>query len=246
MMIKESMDTGAGVIPKFESTLVIAFPDVLLAGPKILLSSASATSHGSSINAWSHYYCAQPPKGKTTVSKRSKSTNENSIYYSTAVVDDQHNLGLLSIAVAPPTTEQATYLCEAIVNQVHASGTQRVILVAASNFAVKEQATYVAQIHHDTTLDIPTIPKDVALGDHILNTFLALLTYTDIPTTALVHPAKKGTGLRETQTILENLASSLALVIGGKGSSVFSAEAAFQYNISRTEDEESVESMMYL
>ncbi|KAF9195702.1 hypothetical protein BGZ50_003872 [Haplosporangium sp. Z 11] len=243
MMIKEPMDTDAGVIPKFESTLVIAFPDVLLAGPKILLSSASATSHGSFISAWSRY-CSQPSKGKATVSKRSKSASENSIYYSTAVLDDQQNLGLLSIVVAPPTTEQATYLCEAIVNQIHASSTQRVILVAASNFAVKEQATHVVQINHDTKLDLPIMPKGVALGDHILNTFLALLTYTDIPTVALVHPAKKGTGLRETQAILENLTSSLALAIGGKGSSVFSAEAAFQYNISRTEDEENVESMI--
>ena len=49
------------------------------------------------------------------------------------------------------------------------------------------------------SLGLPALPKDVSLGDHILNTLLALLTFIEIPTTALVHPAKKGTGLRETR-----------------------------------------------
>lgn len=48
-------------------------------------------------------------------------------------------------------------------------------------------------------LGLTAVPKDVSIGDHILSTFLTLLTYIDIPTTALVHPAKKGTNLRETK-----------------------------------------------
>lgn len=48
-------------------------------------------------------------------------------------------------------------------------------------------------------MGLAAVPKDVSLGDHILSTFLTLLTYIDIPTIALVHPAKKGTNLRETR-----------------------------------------------
>lgn len=53
----------------------------------------------------------------------------------------------MTIAVAPPSNEQSTYLCEAIVNQARVSGTQHIVLVAASNFTSKVQDTHVVQLH---------------------------------------------------------------------------------------------------
>ncbi|KAG0367752.1 hypothetical protein BC939DRAFT_29581 [Gamsiella multidivaricata] len=246
-MANQSTASTIGSIPKFESTLVIAFPDVLLAGPKILLSAADAHTNGTSIPTWSHY-CSRSSKNSNAGSNsRSNFAATNKIQHSTAAVDaNQQRMSLLTIVVAPPTMEQASYLCEAIVNQAQTSGTEKIILVAASNFATKEQRTHVVQIHHDGAVEFPAVPRDVALGDHILNTFLTLLTFAGVPTTALVHPAKKGTGLKESQTVLENLTTSLALVIGDKNSAVFSAERAIQYSVLRSEDDGSVESMMYL
>ncbi|KAF9100516.1 hypothetical protein BGX29_006515 [Mortierella sp. GBA35] len=240
MMIKEPIDAASGSIPKFESTLVVAFPDVLMAGPKILLSSTHATT----IPAWAHYCSTSTPTDKrnTSQQKKKKSVDKNAVRYSTTA----GGLGLLTIAVAPTTNEQSSYLCEAIVNQAKASGTQRIILVAASNFATKIQDTHVVQLHQEGLLGLAPVPKDVSLGDHILNTFLTLLTYIDIPTTALVHPAKKGTNLRESRTIIENLTRSLGVAIGGQASVEFSADKAFDYNTSTAEEEASTESMMYL
>ncbi|KAF9989060.1 hypothetical protein BGZ75_007742 [Mortierella antarctica] len=248
-------------IPTFESTLVIAFPDVLLAGPKILLSSRSARAEGassssSSIAAWSHY-CSAPPSTKkksasTEYGHQDKTVSLDEVRYSTASTaaatgGDHQKIGLLTITLAPPTAEQATHLCEAIVKQAQVSGTRRIVMVAASNFAAKEQGTHLVTIHHDdASLGLPTIPKDVPLGDHILNTCLTLLAFTDIPTTAVVYPAKKGTGRNESRTILENLTASLTLVVGKEYATEFSAEAAFQCTVSRTEDEENAQSMMYM
>ncbi|KAF9956528.1 hypothetical protein BGZ72_002699 [Mortierella alpina] len=248
------------VIPTFDSTLVIAFPDVLLAGPKILLSSRSAsTQDASSIAAWSHYCSAPPSTKKKTASTghdskdkitAAKGASLDKVHYSTstATTGDHQKLGLLTIAVAPPTTEQATQLCEAIVKQAQASGTRRIVLVAASNFAAKEQRTHLVTINQDdSALGLAAaVPKDVPLGDHILNTCLTLLAFTEIPTTAVVHPAKKGTGRTECRTILENLTASLTAVVGNEYGSEFSADAAFQYSVARPEDEESAQSMMYM
>ncbi|KAF9902957.1 hypothetical protein EC991_004333 [Linnemannia zychae] len=254
MMIKEPIDAESGILPTFESTLVVAFPDVLMAGPKILLSSAHATSQGTSIPAWSHY-CATPvPTNKKTSSttatsapslslNKKKKAEENAIRYS---ILPTARVGLLTITIAPPTNEQSSYLCEAIVNQARVSGTKRIVLVAASNFASKTQDTHIVQLYQDGLLGLTALPKDVPLGDHILNTFLTLLTYMDIPTTALVHPAKKGTNLRETRTIIDSLTKALGVAIGGQESAEFSADKAFDYNMSTAEEEAGTESMMYL
>ncbi|KAF9964126.1 hypothetical protein BGZ70_006924, partial [Mortierella alpina] len=242
-------------IPTFESTLVIAFPDVLLAGPKILLSSRSASTGGaSSIAAWSHYCSAPPSTKKKTASTghghedtiaAAKGASSDKVQYFTSTAgsgDRPEKIGLLTIAVAPPTAEQATHLCETIVKQAQASGTRRIVIVAATNFAAKEQRTHLVTIHHDDAgFGLATVPKDVPVGDHILNTFLNLLAFTDIPTTAVVHPAKKGTGRSEALTILENLTASLTLVIGKEYATEFSADAASQYTVSRAEDEESAQ-----
>ncbi|KAG0214934.1 hypothetical protein BGX28_001140 [Mortierella sp. GBA30] len=250
MMIQNDTDMS---IPKFESTLVIAIPDVLMAGPKILLSSINS-GEASSIPAWVHY-CSTPSLDKKksvssydiNSSKPTKDMNaDKTIKYFTATTATGQRLGLLTIATAPPTTEQASYLSEAIVKQAQISGTQRIVLVAASNFLAKERGTHLIQINHDSLLNLPAAPKDVALGDHILNTFLAMLRFTNVPTTALVHPAKKGTSLTETRTILESLATSLSMVIGGSSSELFSAERAFEFSVSKTDEEESTESMMYM
>ncbi|KAK3846024.1 MAG: hypothetical protein J3R72DRAFT_435120 [Linnemannia gamsii] len=254
MMIKEPIDAESGTLPAFESTLVVAFPDVLMAGPKILLSSAHATSQGTSIPAWSHFCTTPVPTNKRSTasatttapsasSNRKKRAEENAIRYSAVPAG---GIGLLTITIAPPTNEQSSYLCEAIVHQARVSGTKRIVLVAASNFSSKVQDTHIVQLHQEGLLGLAALPKNVSLGDHILSTFLTLLTYIDIPTTALVHPAKKGTNLRETRTIIESLTRALGMAIGGPASAEFSADKAFDYNTSTSEEEASVESMMYL
>ncbi|KAF9148728.1 hypothetical protein BG015_009535 [Linnemannia schmuckeri] len=179
MMIKEPISAETEPLPTFEPTLVVAFPDVLMAGPKILL---SAAPHADSIPGWSHFCTTPAPtlkKGTTSTGATSlasqmkkKTLQANAIRYSTVSTGGQGGIGLLTITVTPPTNEQSSYLCEAIVNQAKVSEEQ---------------------------LGLATVPKDVSLGDHILNTLLTLLTYIDIPTTALVHPAKKGTNLRDTK-----------------------------------------------
>lgn len=132
-------------IPEFKPTLVIAFPDVLGAGPKILLSAASASTNGSSIPAWSHYF-RKPSSRKAKSSK--KTQDDKNLGYSTAVLSGQQGVSLLTIAVAPPTTEQASYLCEAIVNHARASGSNKIILVATSNFTTKNSKTHALKLHH--------------------------------------------------------------------------------------------------
>ncbi|KAI8345215.1 hypothetical protein B0O80DRAFT_491871 [Mortierella sp. GBAus27b] len=133
-------------IPKFESTLVIAFPDVLQAGPKILLSAASAGTNGASVASWIHYFKKQSTSRKD---KSSKATSDDQkIRHSTTTLSDQKGVSLLTIVVAPPTTEQVSHLCEAIVNRARASGTSKIILVAASNFATKDSRTHVLKLHH--------------------------------------------------------------------------------------------------
>ncbi|GJJ75785.1 hypothetical protein EMPS_08143 [Entomortierella parvispora] len=252
MMIKEPTDatTPEAGLPTFESTLVIAFPDVLQAGPKILLSSAHAASQGQTVTAWSHYSTAPISAAKISraasgSAKPAKKQPKDFVHYSTAALGGQ-TIGQLTVSTAPATTEQASFLCQAIVHQAKASGTQKIIIVAASNVATKQSRTHVVQLHQEGSLGLPALPKDVSLGDHILNTLLALLTFIEIPTTALVHPAKKGTSLRETRSIIENLTASLALTLGEGGSTEFSAERAFEYRPSKGEDEEAADSMMYL
>ncbi|KAI8345856.1 hypothetical protein B0O80DRAFT_431351 [Mortierella sp. GBAus27b] len=116
-----------------ESTLVIAFPDVLQAGPKILLSPASASTNGTSVASWIHYFKKQSTSRKA---KSSKATSDDQkIRHSTTTLSDQKGVSLLTIVAAPPTTEQASHLCEAIANRARTSGTSKIILVAASNFA---------------------------------------------------------------------------------------------------------------
>ncbi|KAF9933548.1 hypothetical protein FBU30_005190 [Linnemannia zychae] len=256
MMITEPIDAESGTLPSFESTLIVAFPDVLMAGPKILLS--STTAYANSIHAWSHY-CATPASNSksganvvgsasSTSQRKRKAAEENAVRYATVPGVGAGGIGLLTIAVAPPNNEQSTYLCEAIVRQAQASGTQHIILVAASNFASKAQTTHVVQLHREEKLGLEAVPKDVSMGDHILNTFLTLLTFFDIPTTALVHPAKKGTSLREARSIIENLTQSLDVAIGGQAAAAAGllAEKAFEYNPSTVEEEITTESMMYL
>ncbi|KAI1315914.1 hypothetical protein EDD11_000228 [Mortierella claussenii] len=241
-------------VPSFESTLVIAVPDVLLAGPKILLSATgSSLSQSATIPAWSQYF-SRPASNKrsagythssghnASASQNSPSLTKEKIHYSFA-----NEATLLSITAAPPTTEQASHLCETIVRHAQASGTSRIILVAASNFVAQEQRTHAVHLHRDGEVaQFPAVPKGVPLGDHILSTFLTLLTFVDIPTTALVHPAKKGSSLRESQAVIGDLVSSLALVLGQGSMIEFSAEKAFQYSVSKDRDEESVEHTMYL
>lgn len=153
-MIKEPTDitsptTAEAGLPTFESTLVIAFPDVLQAGPKILLSSAHTVSQGQTIAAWSHYSSPPIKASKASgASRAAKKQPKDSVHYSTATGGkDPQQIGLLTISTAPATTEQASFLCEAIVNQAKASGTQKIIIVAASNFATKQSQTHIVQLH---------------------------------------------------------------------------------------------------
>ncbi|KAG0052496.1 hypothetical protein BGZ83_002526, partial [Gryganskiella cystojenkinii] len=148
MMIKEPITPSeTGSIPAFESTLVIAFPDVLMAGPKILLSSAHAQTQTQTIPAWFHF--SSPPtssskKGKATSATTRKPPQTDSVLYSTTTVGtSQHKVGLLTKSTAPATTEQASYLCEAIVNQARTSETQKIIILAASNVDTKHFGTHV-------------------------------------------------------------------------------------------------------
>ncbi|KAF9346470.1 hypothetical protein BGX26_002016, partial [Mortierella sp. AD094] len=159
-MTNQSTDaTIANAIPKFESTLVIAFPDVFLAGPKILLSANATSTHGQPITEWSHYFTRQSAKkpsasydSQNNKSKIAVADAETIIYSATTLADpqqqQQQKLSLLTIAAAPPTTEQASNLCKAIVDHAQASNTHKIILLAASNFVVKEQKTHVVQIHY--------------------------------------------------------------------------------------------------
>ncbi|KAF9432021.1 hypothetical protein BGZ76_011401 [Entomortierella beljakovae] len=242
-MTNQSLDTiTSNSIPKFESTLVIAFPDVILAGPKILLSSRSASSLGKAIPEWSNYLTRQSLADTST---KKSTTKPSEIIYTATKVNNQ-DLGLLAIPATPPTTEQASNLCHAIVSHAQASNTKKIILLAASNIAIKDQKVHAVYLHGDRALDFPALPKDVPLGDHILSTFMALLEFIDIPTIVLIHPAKKGINLRETQAILENLTASLGQVVGDNTSDEFSSSRAFDYRILKAEDEESPESMMYL
>ncbi|KAF9188534.1 hypothetical protein BGZ49_003930, partial [Haplosporangium sp. Z 27] len=193
-MTNQSTDittTGNG-IPKFGSTLVIAIPDVLEAGPKILLSSNSASANGQPIPEWSHFF-----KRPSASTKKSFNSNNNNSSSSNSKSDSSQ-----TIIYSGTTTDDAKGL--------------------------------------------PALPKDVPLGDHILNSFLTHLAFIDIPTVALVHPAKKGISLREAQAIFESLTDSLISVVGDKYSSEFLADKAFNYNLLKSEDEESLESMMYL
>ncbi|KAF9969110.1 hypothetical protein BGZ65_012262, partial [Modicella reniformis] len=243
-MSTQTTTAQEGSIPRFESTLVIAFPDVLGAGPKILLSAANAGTSGSSIPAWSHYFKKLSTTRKSKTSTKT-TDNDTKLGYSTTTLADQQKVSLLTIAAAPPTTEQASYLCEAIVSQARDSGTSRIVLVASSNFPTKDLRTHVLKLHHDSGPGFPEAPKNVSLGDHILNTFLTLLTFVNIPTTVLVHPAQKGVSLRELQAVIVNLTAGLTSVLGDSSLKEFSSERAFNH-VFRMEDEESFGSLMYL
>ncbi|KAG0245872.1 hypothetical protein BGX31_005583, partial [Mortierella sp. GBA43] len=213
--------------------------------PKILLSAASASTNGASVASWIHYFKKQSTSRKA---KSSKATSDDQkIRHSTTTLSDQKGVSLLTIVAAPPTTEQASHLCEAIVNHARASGTSKIILVAASNFATKDSRTHVLKLHHDESVAFPLVPKDVPLGDHILNTFLTLLSFGIIPTTVLLHPAQKGISLRESQAVIEGLTAGLTSALGDGRSQEFSAERAFQYStVLEAQDEEGAESLMYL
>ncbi|KAG0028472.1 hypothetical protein BGZ81_004719 [Podila clonocystis] len=245
-MIKEPISTEDGSAPKFESTLVIAFPDVSMAGPRILLSSSSQSTESNrhAITAWSQY-CSPPPSRKKKAS--ATSTHKDSIpkiVYSASAASS--NLGLLTVTVAPPTTEQASNLCEAIVNHARESDTRHIIIVAASNFASQTSETQVIQLHTATPLPLKSVQSNVPLGDHILNTFLTLLTFSDIPTTVLVHPAKKGSSIRDTKAVIEHLTVALSAAVGSTNAHIFSASRAIDFDSFQKEEEKAVESMMYL
>ncbi|KAG0338486.1 hypothetical protein BG000_003905 [Podila horticola] len=243
MMIKEPISTEDGSAPKFESTLVVAFPDISMAGPRILLSSASQSTESNrhAITAWSQY-CSPPPsrKKKTT----STSTHKDKIVYSASAAST--NLGLLTVTVAPPTTEQASHLCEAIVNHARESDTRHIIIVAASNFASQTSETHIIQLNSAASLPLKPVQNNVPLGDHVLNTFLTLLTFSDIPTTILVQPAKKGSSIRDTKSVIEHLTGALSAAVGSTNAHIFSASRAIAFDSFQREDEEAVESLMYL
>jgi len=147
MMIKEPISTEDGSAPKFESTLIVAFPDVSMAGPRILLSSSSQSTQSNrhDIATWSQY-CSPPPSRKKKTTPSAHKDNIPKIVYSASAAST--NLGLLTVTVAPPTTEQASHLCEAIVNHARESGTRHIIIVAASNFASQTSETHVIQLHN--------------------------------------------------------------------------------------------------
>lgn len=178
-MIKEPMDTTTTAeagLPIFESTLVIAFPDVLQAGPKILLSSAHAVSQGQTIAAWSHYN--SPPASTTKSStasgatKPAKKQRQDAIHYSTAIGGkDSQKIGLLTVSAAPATTEQASFLCEAIVSQAKSSGTRRIIIVAASNVATKQSQTHVVQLHQGKRISSKGKARTEQFSSFVLATY---------------------------------------------------------------------------
>ncbi|KAF9303697.1 hypothetical protein BGZ74_003218 [Mortierella antarctica] len=246
MMIKEPISTEDGSAPKFESTLVIAFPDVSMAGARVLLSSSSQSTESNrhSITAWSQY-CTPPPsrKKKTTTTSTHKDNIPKIVYSASAA---STNLGLLTVTFAPPTTEQASHLCEAIVSHARESGTRHIIIVAASNFASQTSETQIIQLHNAASLPLKPVQNNVSLGDHILNTFLTLLTFSDIPTTILVQPAKKGSSIRDTKAVIENLTGALSAAVGSTNAHIFSASRAIAFDSFQREEEEAVESMMYL
>ncbi|KAF9216557.1 hypothetical protein BGZ59_009155 [Podila verticillata] len=245
MMIKEPISTEDGSAPKFESTLVVAFPDVSMAGPRILLSSSSQSTQSNrhAIAAWSQY-CSPPPSRKKKSATSTRKDNIPHIVYSASAAST--NLGLLTVTVAPPTTEQASHLCEAIVNHARESGTRHIIIVAASNFASQTSETHVIQLHNATPVSLKPVQSNVPLGDHILNTFLTLLTFSDIPTTILVQPAKRGNSIRDTKNVIEHLTGALSAAVGSTSAHIFSASRAIAFDSFQGEEEEAVESMMYL
>ncbi|KAF9583135.1 hypothetical protein BGW38_010182 [Lunasporangiospora selenospora] len=234
-------------IPRFASTLLIAFPDVLMAGPRILLSAdtqGTPSNTETSIAAWSHY--CTPVSKKKSASPPTTDTTGKILYSAGHLGASDVSIGLLTVLVAPPTTEQASNLCEAIVSQAKASGTSQIILVASSNVTPTtatglnltslSQTTHQLQISESQQLSLPVLPMNASLGDHILSTLVALLTFSRISTTALA--------------ILDDLVSALLQIsIGGQANAagrLFSAEKAFQYNISVKDEESSVGHLMYL
>ncbi|KAF9427139.1 hypothetical protein BGZ94_005411, partial [Podila epigama] len=241
MMIKEPHLNEDGKPPTFESTVVITFPDVLMAGPRITLSSTPqlAEPNRQSIEQWSQYCSVPSSKKKKTSAGKVKNTPK--IVYS--ALPASADIGLLTVAVAPPTTEQATNLCEAIVNHAQASGTRHIIIVAASNFAGQSAETHGIQLHKVGTHSWKPVQDNISLGDHVLNTFLTLLTFSDIPTTILVHPAKKGSSLRKTKTVIEHLTESLSSVIGLNHAHIFSSTRAIGFDHFKDEEEEAMENM---
>ncbi|ORZ20817.1 hypothetical protein BCR41DRAFT_394729 [Lobosporangium transversale] len=226
------------MIPMFEATLVIGLPDVLLAGPRILLSASQAGTSVTPIQAWSHFYSS------SATTKKLSTVNKN-IYHTTfASVDER--VSMLSITVSPPTIEQCSYLCEAIVSQALASKTSRIILVAATNFVPKENHTYLVEIHDRGTSSIPQVSKELALGDHILNTFLTLFNFINIPSTTLLHPARKGVSLKELEAIIGSMAASLASLIGDQDLIQFSAKKAIESNLEEERLDERVDHVLYI
>ena len=97
-----------------------------------------------------------------------------------------------------------------------------------------------------TPVSLKPVQSNVSLGDHILNTLLTLLTFSDIPTTILVQPAKKGSSIRETKSLIEHLTGALTAAVGSTNAHIFSASRAIAFDSFQREEEETVESMMYL
>lgn len=96
------------------------------------------------------------------------------------------------------------------------------------------------------SLPLKPVQNNVPLGDHVLNTFLTLLTFSDIPTTILVQPAKKGSSIRDTKSVIEHLTGALSAAVGSTNAHIFSASRAIAFDSFQREDEEAVESLMYL
>ncbi|KAG0347970.1 hypothetical protein BG004_006448 [Podila humilis] len=247
MMIKEPISTEDGSAPQFEQTLVVAFPDVAMAGPRILLSSLAQSTKANqhSIAAWSQY--CSPPASRKNKHKHKISSRTDSkipqIVYSTSGAST--NLGLLTVTVAPPTTEQATNLCAAIVNHAQKSGTRHIIILAASRFAADPE-THAVLLNDAPQVAFKAVKDNVSFGDHILNTLMTMLTFSNVPTTILMHPAKKGVSLRDTKAVIEHLTDALSTVVGSTNAHLFSSSQAIAFDSFQRDEEEVVESMMYL
>lgn len=95
-------------------------------------------------------------------------------------------------------------------------------------------------------MSLKPVQSNVPLGDHILNTLLTLLTFSDIPTTILVQPAKRGSSIKDTKNVIEHLTGALSAAVGSTSAHIFSASRAIAFDSFQGEEEEAVESMMYL
>ncbi|KAF9973983.1 hypothetical protein BGZ73_002763 [Actinomortierella ambigua] len=190
----------------FYSTLIVAIADLIDAGPRI---ARSIPGDWEPVQQWDTLLHDNSPN---QTSQQPEKDPVELLQIPSA------NTSLLLIG-SQPSAHQATLLSQAIVDEAKQSNCRNVIVFAASNVtgADKDQPL-VARLCQDTdkTNEFALLPPNATLGEHILSTLTVFLHFSQIPSTILVHPAKKGGGWKYNEAITQHLAQALTTIVGNK------------------------------